>query len=54
MAQHLVSVSKLIQAPADEVYAVIANYVNGHNHILPRPPFGVLNVEQGGYGMVRW
>jgi hypothetical protein len=36
--------------PADLIYAIIANYRDGHGHVLPRPPFGALQVEQGGIG----
>jgi hypothetical protein len=50
MAQHRVSASKLIQAPAQQVYGIIADYHAGHPHILPQPPFVSLAVEQGGVG----
>jgi hypothetical protein len=50
MAQYRVSASKLIQAPATQVYASIADYHDGHPHILPKPPFVSLVVEQGGIG----
>lgn len=50
MAQHHVSASALIQAPADQVYAIIADYRDGHPHILPKPYFVSLAVEQGGVG----
>ena len=50
MAQYRVSASRLIQAPAPQVYAIIADYHNGHPHILPKPPFISLVVEQGGIG----
>src|SRR5947208_3454415 len=42
--------SRTIPAPARRVYDVIADYNVGHPSILPRPPFGALNVEAGGVG----
>lgn len=50
MAQHSISASALIPAPPAQVYAVIADYQNGHQAILPRPPFVSLTVEKGGIG----
>lgn len=50
MAQHTISASAGINAPAERIYRVIADYRDGHPHMLPRPPFGVLTVEQGGVG----
>ena len=38
-----------IDAPPDRVYAIIADYRNGHPHILPRA-FRNLTVEKGGVG----
>ncbi len=38
-----------MDAPADRVYAIIADYRNGHPHILPKQ-FRNLTVEQGGVG----
>lgn len=40
----------LISAPAQVVYAIIADYRDGHPRILPKPPFVSLEVEQGGRG----
>lgn len=40
----------VINAPADALYAVIADYHVGHNAIVPKPPFSDLIVEQGGVG----
>lgn len=42
--------SALIPAPAERVYAIIADYRDEHVHILPKPPFLSLKVEQGGVG----
>jgi uncharacterized protein YndB with AHSA1/START domain len=50
MAEHTISASVLIPAPANLVYRTIADYRDGHPHILPKPPFGALVVEQGGVG----
>lgn len=50
MSKHTVSASKLIPAPARQVYDIIADYRDGHPRILPKPYFVSLNVEQGGYG----
>jgi hypothetical protein len=45
-----VSAEAIINAPADAVYAVIADYRDGHPRILPKPPFVSLDVEEGGIG----
>ena len=50
MQTHQASASAQIQAPAEDVYAIIADYRDGHPHILPKPPFLFLEVEQGGVG----
>lgn len=50
MAKHSLSASKLIPSPAHIVYDLIADYRNGHPHILPKRYFVSLEVEQGGYG----
>jgi polyketide cyclase/dehydrase/lipid transport protein len=42
--------SAKVKAPADVVYDIIADYRNGHPHILPRKYFEWLEVEQGGRG----
>jgi hypothetical protein len=39
-----------VDAPAHEVYAIFADYRQGHPAILPRPPFVSLAVEEGGTG----
>ncbi|MEI7768530.1 MAG: SRPBCC family protein [Chloroflexales bacterium] len=44
------SVSARIPAPASVLYAILADYHQGHPQILPRPPFVSLVVEQGGTG----
>lgn len=42
--------SALIHAPPEQVYAIIADYHDGHTRIIPRPPFVSLEVEEGGTG----
>lgn len=39
-----------IGVPADRAYAIIADYRDGHPHILPKPYFSSLVVERGGIG----
>lgn len=50
MATYRASASADIDAPAERVYGIIADYANDHPRILPRPPFGSLVVERGGVG----
>jgi len=50
MATQKFSVSKLIHSPAQVIYSIIADYINGHPMILPKPPFVSLKVEKGGTG----
>ena len=50
MAGASLSVSAFIDAAPRDVYAVLADYCNGHRQILPRPPFTSLVVERGGIG----
>ena len=45
-----VKASSRVDAPAEVVYGIIADYRNGHPHILPRKYFEWLEVEQGGRG----
>lgn len=44
------SASALIDAPSQQLYAIIADYQQGHPRILPKPPFVSLAIEQGGVG----
>lgn len=48
MPAHRIAASALIEAPPTRVYAIIADYHQGHPQIIPRPPFVSLVVEQGG------
>ena len=50
MQTYQVSMSGAIKAPASQVYAILADYHNGHPHILPKQYFTKLEVEQGGIG----
>src|ERR1044072_1519141 len=45
-----VKASAQVEAPAEVVYNIIADYRNGHPHILPKQYFEWLEVEQGGRG----
>jgi hypothetical protein len=47
---HHVSVSAIIEAPAQRVYAILADYRDGHPRILPQPPFHSYELESGGQG----
>jgi hypothetical protein len=49
MSTYQVQTSAHISAPAQLVYAIIADYRNGHPHILPSY-FSNLVVEEGGIG----
>lgn len=50
MPQQQITVSAFIEAPAERIYAILADYHEGHPHILPRPYFSDLEVEAGGVG----
>lgn len=50
MPTHCFSAAAVVRAPAERVYAIVADYHQGHQRILPRPPFESLDVEQGGVG----
>ena len=45
-----VKASAAVNAPATVVYGIIADYRDGHPHILPRKYFDWLEVERGGRG----
>ena len=47
--KHIVSASAIIPARRERVYALISNYNDGHERILPKQ-FSNLTVEQGGVG----
>ena len=50
MAAKEIIASRIIQAAPEKVYAIIADYHDGHPRILPKPYFVGLEVEEGGYG----
>ena len=50
MATLVVSESRRIPAPPREVYAIIADYTEGHPHIMPSAYFRNIEVEEGGVG----
>jgi len=50
MTTRRISAAAQLAAPAKSIYALIADYADGHQRILPRPPFVSLTVEQGGVG----
>lgn len=50
MSADPIAASAVLAAPADRVYAAIADYRDAHPRILPRPEFVDLEVEAGGYG----
>ena len=50
MATILISESRRIPAPPGEVYAIIADYTEGHPHIMPSAYFRNIEVEKGGVG----
>jgi len=50
MRQGRVEVSAEIEAQPQEIYAVVADYRNGHPRILPEEYLRDLEVEAGGYG----
>ena len=39
-----------VPAPPAEVYAILADYTEGHPHILPSAYFRNIEVEEGGVG----
>lgn len=42
--------SAVMAAPAERIYAILADYREGHPRILPRRHFGDLRIEHGGVG----
>lgn len=50
MGDRRISASTMIDAPPPVVYGLIADYRDGHDRIIPKPPFVGLEVEEGGYG----
>lgn len=50
MTTYHAQASAIIDAPADRVYAIIADYHQGHPAILPARYFTAMTVDQGGRG----
>lgn len=50
MSTITIETSRTIDGKPADVYAVIADYVDGHPHILPRPYFTDVTVTEGGIG----
>ncbi|MDA0243808.1 MAG: SRPBCC family protein [Chloroflexi bacterium] len=50
MSTFTVSETKLIDAPAERIYGLLADYHTGHPSVLPKPYFTDLQVTQGGRG----
>lgn len=50
MPRHLVAASAQFTAPAGYVYALLADYTEGHRRILPPRYFRQYEVERGGVG----
>jgi hypothetical protein len=50
MKTQQVTASALVNASAKKVYAILADYHDGHPRILPRQYFPFLEVERGGVG----
>jgi hypothetical protein len=50
LTTYTVAVSAVLSASATACYAAIADYRNGHPHIVPRKWFGPIIVEEGGVG----
>jgi hypothetical protein len=50
LSQFNISASAIVQAAPQHVYGIIADYRNGHPHIIPPKYFRNLVVEEGGVG----
>lgn len=50
VATFTVSAMRRVPAPPAEVYAILADYTEGHPHILPSAYFRNIEVEEGGVG----
>ena len=50
MKRQIATESKIIHAPANKIYEIIADYRTWHPLILPKPYFLSLDVEEGGVG----
>ena len=50
METQIATATKIINARADTIYNILADYRHGHPSILPRQYFLSMNVEEGGVG----
>jgi hypothetical protein len=50
MKAQIARATKIINAPAETIYTIIADFRNQHGHILPKQYFQALEVEEGGFG----
>jgi uncharacterized protein YndB with AHSA1/START domain len=50
MKPQVATATAIINAPAETVYNLIADYRHGHPRILPKEYFLSLDVEEGGFG----
>ena len=50
MKSQVATASRVINAPVQIIYNIIADYRNSHPAILPKPYFLSLDVEEGGVG----
>ncbi|MFL5538383.1 MAG: SRPBCC family protein [Longimicrobiaceae bacterium] len=50
MIGHIVEAAAEIEAPAERVYGIVADYRVGHPCIIPKSFFDGIEVEEGGYG----
>jgi len=51
MKAQIASATKIINAPTEVVYNILADYRTGHPLILPKEYFLSMNVEEGGLGV---
>ena len=50
MKPQIATATRIINAPADLIYDLLADYRKGHPYILPKEYFLSMNVEAGGVG----
>lgn len=50
MKTQVASATKIIKAPVEVIYKILADYRSGHPLILPRKYFHSLEVEEGRFG----
>jgi hypothetical protein len=50
MKPQISTATKIINAPPEIIYNIIADYLNGHPYILPKEYFRYIEVEEGGFG----